>query len=132
MVERLSALDAAFLRLESSRAPMHIGWRALFEPHRARPRPTLEAIRALVAARVAVVPRCRQRLAFPALGLGEPAWVDDREFDAGNHVIALAGEHETLSLDAFESRGDRFFSEPLDRRRPLWQVGVAPRLDDGR
>jgi Wax ester synthase/diacylglycerol acyltransferase catalytic domain len=132
VAERLSALDAAFLRLESERAPMHIGWRALFEPPPARARPGLAAIRALVGARVAHVPRCRQRLAFPALGIGEPAWVDDPEFDAADHVIALAVDDEALSLEAFNARGDRFLSAPLDRRRALWQIGLVPRLDDGR
>lgn len=29
---RLSALDAAFLSLERSHAPMHVGWAALFAP----------------------------------------------------------------------------------------------------
>jgi diacylglycerol O-acyltransferase len=132
MAERLSALDGAFLRLETERAPMHVGWRALFEPPASRTRPTLETVRALVAARVALVPRCRQRLAFPAFGIGEPAWVDDHGFNAADHVVALSAEHEALSLDAFDVRSDRFFSAPLDRGCPLWQIGLAPRLEDGR
>jgi len=31
-LRRLSALDAAFLTLESPEAPMHVGWAALFAP----------------------------------------------------------------------------------------------------
>ena len=41
---RLSALDEAFLALESPQAPMHLGWAALFPPPAGRPRPSFDEL----------------------------------------------------------------------------------------
>ena len=77
---RLTSLDGSFLRLETPNAHMHVAWSGLFEPPAgAVPRPTVEALRAKVATRLARVPRFRQRLAFPPLRLAEPSWVDDHD-----------------------------------------------------
>ena len=74
---RLTSLDGSFLRLETPNAHMHVAWSGLFEPPAGLPRPTVEALQAKVATRLARVPRFRQRLAFPPLRLAEPSWVDD-------------------------------------------------------
>ncbi len=42
----LSALDKAFVALESPQAPMHVGWAALFSPPSGAPRPSFEALSA--------------------------------------------------------------------------------------
>ena len=81
MATRLTSLDGSFLRLETANAHMHVAWSGLFEPHPDLPRPTVEALREKVAARLDRVPRFRQRLAFPPLRLAEPCWVDDPGFD---------------------------------------------------
>ena len=41
---RLSALDEAFLALESPQAPMHLGWAALFAPPAGGPRPSFDEL----------------------------------------------------------------------------------------
>ena len=63
MPSRLTPLDGSFLRLETPNAHMHVAWSGLFEPHPDLPRPTVEALREKVAARLDRVPRFRQRLA---------------------------------------------------------------------
>lgn len=132
MRSRLGALDGSFLRVETSNAHMHVGWSALFRPAEDRPRPALEELRRSVAARLPYIPRFRQRLAFPPPGFGEPFWVDEPDFDLGAHVTQLTGERDAVSLDTFAKLVDGVLSTPLDRRRPLWQVGLVPRLEDGR
>src|SRR5207248_9196592 len=82
--------------------------------------------------RLHLAPRFRQRLAFPPPGFGEPFWVDDTSFDISRHVVALSDDDEPLSLASFGSLTDAAFSVPLDRKRPLWQMVLAPRLEDGR
>jgi WS/DGAT/MGAT family acyltransferase len=111
---------------------MHVGWSALFEPHPDRDRPDLLSLRESILRRLHLAPRFRQRLAFPPPGFGEPFWVDDTHFDISRHVLALSQEDEALSLGSFASLTDAAFSVPLDRKRPLWQVLLAPRLEDGR
>jgi WS/DGAT/MGAT family acyltransferase len=109
---------------------MNVGWSALGTvPVGVKPL-SVEALRARVSSRLRHVPRCRQRLQFHPLGLGEPRWVDDEAFELAEHVIALA--EEPLSLQRFDELRDLLLSTPLDRSRPLWQIALAPRLEDGR
>jgi WS/DGAT/MGAT family acyltransferase len=130
--DRLSALDGSFLRLENAAAHMHVGSRGVFRPAAGRPRPTLDGLRASIEGRLRYAPRFRQRLAFPPAALGEPFWVDDDHFDLRFHVRRLGDGYQPLSDEQFCALADREFSQPLDRRRPLWEVHFAPRLEDGR
>jgi diacylglycerol O-acyltransferase / wax synthase len=132
MAKRLTSLDGSFLRLETENAHMHVAWSGLFEPHPDLPRPTVDGLREKVAARLDRAPRFRQRLAFPPLRLAEPSWVDDPGFDVARHVTALGDPDQALTAGDFAQLTDSALSEPLDRARPLWQVQLVPRLDDGR
>jgi diacylglycerol O-acyltransferase / wax synthase len=125
-------MDASFLRLESPTTSMHVGWSALLVPHPTRPRPTIGELRDSIASRLALVPVLRRRLAYAPLGLAEPSWVDDPDFSVANHVVELAGAGDIVPQAWFQRLADDFLSEPLDRRRPLWQVGLVPQLDDDR
>jgi diacylglycerol O-acyltransferase / wax synthase len=122
---RLSALDASFLDVETASAHMHVGWAAAFDPPDERPAPSFEQFRDHIARRLQRAPRYRQRLAGVPLGLARPAWVDDDRFDITRHVRAAAPG----SLD--ELAGS-VLSTPLSRERPLWELWIADRLDDGR
>ncbi|MDQ3724123.1 MAG: wax ester/triacylglycerol synthase family O-acyltransferase [Actinomycetota bacterium] len=123
--ERLSPLDAAFLSLEAPHAPMHVGWAAKFAPRADGSRPTFEDIRAHIAGRLGRAPRYRQRLAEVPLGLGDPVWVDDPQFDISDHVLR-AGHGD------FQRLADEVLSTPLKHGRPLWELWIAEQLDDGR
>jgi len=130
--ERLSAIDASFLQLESGSAHMHVAWSAILAPREDIARPCLEALRERVSARLQWVPRCRQRLLSAPLGLGEPRWVDDADFDVARHVVQLGDAGDPVSLASFAAIRDALLSTPLDRDRPLWQIALIPRLSDGR
>ncbi|HEV2774610.1 MAG TPA: wax ester/triacylglycerol synthase family O-acyltransferase [Solirubrobacteraceae bacterium] len=121
---RLSALDAAFLSLESAAAPMHVGWAAVFAPPAVGPRPRYEDVLAHIASRLDRAPRYRQKLAAVPLGLGDPVWVDDPAFDVAGHVVRAAHGD-------FVARVDEGLSAPLRHDRPLWELWIADRLDDG-
>ena len=129
---RLSALDASFLRMESSEAHMHVGWSAVFEPAEGRRRPTLAALRDRVAGRLDQLDWCRWRLQSAPLGLSEPRWVRDDKFDLEAHVRALSRPAEGLSYERFADLRDDAFSQPLDLRRAPWEICMVPRLADGR
>jgi diacylglycerol O-acyltransferase len=121
---RLSALDASFLQVETATAHMHVGWAATFAPPDGRARPSYEELRDHVAGRLGRAPRYRQRLAPVPLGVNEPAWVDDPEFDPDRHIL------RAQSRDLAEIV-DTVMSVPLARHRPLWEMWLAPELADG-
>jgi diacylglycerol O-acyltransferase len=122
---RLSALDAAFLAIESEDAPMHVGWAALFRPAADAPAPTFEQIRAHIERRLHRAPRYRQRLAGVPLGLGDPVWIDDATFDVARHV--RRADHAD-----FGELVDEVMSTPLEHDRALWELWIADSLADGR
>jgi len=122
---RLSALDASFLDVETASAHMHVGWAATFDPPDDRPAPSFEQLRDHIARRLQRAPRYRQRLAGVPLGVARPVWVDDDQFDVNRHVRPA----DRASLG--ELAGS-VLSTPLSRERPLWEMWVSDRLDDGR
>ena len=114
--ERLSALDASFLAVESPLAPMHVGWVASFDPPADGPT-TAEELIAHISARMTGAHRYRQKLADVPLGVHDPVWVDDPDFDPGQHVHAVTGDLDTTV--------DEALSTPLRRDRPLWEMWIA-------
>jgi diacylglycerol O-acyltransferase / wax synthase len=123
--QRLSALDASFLAVESPSAHMHVGWAATFAAPEHGPRPGFGELFAHIAGRLGRAPRYRQRLAPDALGLHAPLWVDAEDFDPAEHIHHSAAER-------LEDLADAVLSEPLRRDRPLWEFWIAPELADGR
>jgi diacylglycerol O-acyltransferase len=123
--ERLSALDASFLAVESPAAPMHVGWVAVFDPPERDQRPGFEELFAHIAGRLGRAPRFRQRLAAVPLGIHDPVWVDDAGFVARHHLVRGDAEHLSRQMDSM-------LSSPLQRGRPLWEIAVVDALPDGR
>jgi diacylglycerol O-acyltransferase len=121
----LSPLDSSFLAIETRCAHMHVGWAAVFDPPAEGGRPSFEELREHVARRLPRAPRYRQMIRKVPLGINAPVWVDDEQFEIGRHVVEAKSTH----LDQVASG---CMSKPLPRDRPLWQLCIAPRLDDGR
>ena len=125
--DRLSGLDASFLALEKGGAHMHVGSVLLFDG----PAPGYDRFVAQLERRLALVPRYRQKLAFPPLVQSRPVWVDDPHFNARYHVRhtalpAPAGEGELRRL------AGRVFAQRLDRSKPLWELWLVDALEDDR
>lgn len=129
MHDRLSHLDVSFLHLESPSMPMHVGGVAIFEA------PAggfdYDAFVALITSRIPLVPRYRQKVRWVPVGIGNPVWVDDNEFDLSYHVrrSALPRPGTDKQLKDFVARVQ---SRPLDRSRPLWEIYLVEGLTDGR
>ncbi len=132
--DRLSALDASFLHLESAETPMHVGTLAIFEGERlvdSTARFRLAEVRALVASRLHLIPRFRRRLMTVPLEQGRPIWVDDEHFDISYHV-RLTALPKPGSWDQLLTLTARIEAQTLDRRRPLWELWFVEGLDSGR
>src|SRR4051812_14350164 len=129
--ERLTPPDASLLPTETAPPHLHGAWRGRFRPAPGRPPITLARVTAQVASRLGGAPRFRMRLAYPAGGFAGPVWVDADGFDLRRHVVALGGDDEVLARSEFDARADAALSQPLDRSHPLWEIHLAPRLEDG-
>jgi WS/DGAT/MGAT family acyltransferase len=131
--DRLTALDASFLDLESPGVHMHVGSVGIFEAG-----PLLredggigfDQILALAEAALSRVPRFRQKLAYVPL-TGHPVWVDDEHFNLLYHV-----RHTALPLPGDERRlkrlVGRIMSQKLDRTKPMWELWFVEGLEGGR
>jgi WS/DGAT/MGAT family acyltransferase len=122
-MDRLSALDVSFLTNESSTAHMHVGAICIFEG----PPPSYDDLAAHITSRLHLVPRFRQKLAFPPVPTGRPFWVDDSAFNLQYHV-----RHSALpspgSEDQLRRMAARIFSQQLDRTKPLWELWLVQGL----
>jgi len=129
--ERLSALDASFLYLERPAMHMHVAGLSVLDPS-TRPdgRLRFEDVEAVLASRLRLAPRLRQKVKMVPFGLALPVWVDDAAFDLGFHVRRAAlpspGGRNELAEQV-----QRILSRPLDRSKPLWELYVIEGLEDG-
>jgi len=106
---------------------MHVGACTIFDG----PAPDHDQLIEAIVARLHLVPRYRQRLAFVPFEQGRPVWADDPHFNPRYHVRDTAlprpgGEDELKRL------AGRVFSQALDRSRPLWELWLVEGLQDGR
>jgi diacylglycerol O-acyltransferase / wax synthase len=126
-MDRLSSVDASFLAQERGGAHMHVGAVLIFEG----PPPAYDDLLEQIRSRLHLVPRYRQKLAFPPLESGRPLWVDDPRFNLDYHVrhsaLPRPGSTEQLRLLA-----GRIFSQRLDRTKPLWETWLVQGLEDNR
>jgi len=134
MSEHLTPLDATFLELEEvdESAHMHTGVIMVFDPQPRGGSPSREEVCQYLASRLGQLPRYRQRLSEPHTGgMSWPEWQDDPAFDIGRHVARAAlpapGGDEELAEWA-----SGFFSQRLDRHRPLWEMALVEGLANGR
>jgi diacylglycerol O-acyltransferase / wax synthase len=126
-LDRLTAVDASFLAQEHATSHMHVGALTIFEG----PAPAYEDFVDHIRSRLHLVPRYRQKLAFPPIEMGMPLWIDDPSFNLEYHIRHTAlpdpgSEEQLLLLTA------RIFSQRLDRSKPLWEVWLVEGLEDGR
>src|ERR671920_732644 len=99
-MDRLSALDVSFLTNESSSAHMHVGGIMILEG----PPPQYSDLLEHVRGRLHLVPRFRQKLAYPPAPTGRPFWIDDPAFNLEYHLrhsaLPSPSAAELLARDA--------------------------------
>jgi WS/DGAT/MGAT family acyltransferase len=83
---------------------------------------------ALVESRLHRSPIFRQKLRQVPLGLDDPYWIDDENFDLEYHVRNIAlpkpGDWRQFCIQA-----SRIHARPLDLHRPPWEIYVIEGLD---
>ncbi len=129
-MEQLSGLDSAFLYLETSRTPMHIGSIAIYDPSTApNSFVRFKDILNFIEQRLHLAKSFRRKLANVPLSLDYPYWIDDPDFDLEYHVRHIAlpqpGDWRQLCIQA-----SRLHSRPLDLSKPLWEFTVIEGLNN--
>jgi len=120
-VQQLTGLDASFLVLETGSTTGHVGGLSVLDPSSA-PKPlTLARLTDVLAERVPLVPVLRRKLLNVPLGLDQPYWIDDPDFDIEYHVRELALPRPGSDAQLTE-QVSRLHARPLDRSRPLWEI----------
>lgn len=125
--DRMNPLDVWFLHIEDPSDQLHIGSVGVFEG----PPPTYPELLDLVERKLPQVQRYRQRVRRVPLDLARPVWIDDPHFSLRHHVRHTAlpapgGDTQLRSLMG------RVMSQPLDHRRPLWEMWLVEGLEDDR
>ena len=130
--DRLSAQDNNFLLWERGNVRMHVASTVVLD---AGPLRTpeggidVDTFKRATEAYLPMVPRYRQRIHQIPL-FDHAVWVDDPHFDIDYHVRHTAlpkpGTPEQL-----KQLSARIMSQPLDRKRPLWETWVVEGLEGG-
>lgn len=133
-LDRVTAPDLMLIWPEEEGWPQEIGalaildGRSLFD---ADGEFRLGAVREAVGRRLHLVPRFRQVLYWPKLGLGWPVWGDAQSFDITQHVrtysVPFPGDERNLLLAC-----ERLRRRPLHRGRALWEMWFLTGLTDDR
>ena len=124
-MDRMSPQDASFLHIEDDKNHMHIGSVGIFEG----PPPEHGDFCAMVASKLPLVPRYRQRVRSVPLDLGRPVWVDDPHFNIGYHIRHTALPHPGGD-EQLRNLVGRVMAQQLDRNKPLWEMWVVEGLHD--
>jgi diacylglycerol O-acyltransferase len=129
-MQQLTGLDASFLAMETTTTTGHVGGLSVLDPTGA-PKPlTLARLTDVIAERLPLVPVLRRKLLNVPLGLDQPYWVDDPDFDIEYHVREIALPRPGSDAQLTE-QVSRLHARPLDRSKPLWEIylitGLAKR-----
>ena len=129
-MKQLGILDAAFINLEQTNTPQHVGGLGIYDPSTA---PAgfvrFKDVIAGFERRLGKLPLFRTRIVEVPGGLDRPYWVKDANFDVEFHLRHIAlpapGDWRQLCIQVA-----RLHSRPLDMSRPLWEAYIIEGLDN--
>lgn len=129
-MKQLGILDSAFVNLEQTNTPQHVGGMGIYDPSSA---PggfvRFKDVIASFERRLGNMPLFRTRLVEVPGGIDRPYWVKDANFDVEFHLRHIAlpepGDWRQLCIQTA-----RLHSRPLDMSRPLWEAYIIEGLDN--
>lgn len=127
-MQRLSPLDADFLRKDSATVPRQIASLAILEPGGDLDHDQLLHV---INERLDIVPRYRQVPRRVPGAVGTPVWVDDEDFDISLHVRRSALPRPG-TREALHELVGRLVARRLDLDRPLWELYLIEGLAEGK
>ncbi len=130
-MQQLTGLDASFLAFETANSTGHVGGVCILDPSAAPEPLTLARLTEVLGERLPLVPVLRRKILDVPLGLDQPYWIDDADFDIEYHIreIALPSPGSDAQLN---EQVARLHARPLDRSRPLWEIYLITGLAQDR
>ncbi len=128
-MKQLGILDSAFINLEQTNTPQHVGGMGIYDPSTA---PggfvRFKDVIANFERRLGSHPLFRTRLLQVPGGLDRPYWVRDANFDVEFHLRHIAlphpGDWRQLCIQVA-----RLHARPIDMTHPLWEAYIIEGLD---
>ncbi len=129
-MKQLGVLDTAFINLEQTNTPQHIGGLGIYDPSTAPGgHVRFKDVIANFEKRLNRLPLFRTRLHEVPGNIDRPYWVVDENFDVEFHLRHIAlphpGDWRQLCIQIA-----RLHSRPLDMSRPLWEAYIIEGLDN--
>ncbi len=129
-MKQLGILDAAFINLEQTNTPQHVGGMGIYDPSTSPDGfVRFKDVIANFNQRLGSNPLFRTRLLEVPGGLDRPYWVKDANFDVEFHLRHIAlphpGDWRQLCIQVA-----RLHSRPIDMSRPLWECYIIEGLDN--
>ncbi|MEM8501039.1 MAG: wax ester/triacylglycerol synthase family O-acyltransferase [Pseudomonadota bacterium] len=129
-MKQLGTLDSAFINLENSATPQHVGGLGIYDPSSA---PggfvRFKEVLASFEQRLNKLPLFRTRLVQVPGDIDRPYWVEDKNFDVEFHLRHISlpkpGDWRQLWIQAA-----RLHARSLDMSRPLWEAYIIEGLDN--
>jgi WS/DGAT/MGAT family acyltransferase len=129
-MQHLSAMDSAFLHLETAEMPMHVGSLHRYQLPEGYQGNWYDDVKEHLSKRLHLAPVFTRKLANMPFDLANPVWIEDDDIDLDYHirhtVLPRPGTQQQL-----EALAARLHSSLLDRSRPLWEFYVIEGLADG-
>ena len=129
-LKQLSGIDAAFLYMESDQTPMHVAGLTLYELPEGFAGSFHKHFKDFFTSRVHLIPIFHKKLARTVFELDHPGWVDAGPLNMDYHILGHTLEAPG-SFEQLEKYVAELHSQPLDRKKPLWQFTVIEGLADG-
>jgi WS/DGAT/MGAT family acyltransferase len=129
-MQHLSAIDSAFLHLETAEMPMHVGSLHRYQLPEGYKGNWYEDVKEHLTKRLHLAPVFTRKLANMPFDLANPVWIEDDDIDLDYHIrhTVLPRPGTQAQLEALAAR---LHSSLLDRSRPLWEFYVIEGLADG-
>ena len=122
--KQISGFDATFLYAESPSSPMHVGSLIIVKDSL-----KYQDFKDIIASKLHLIPKFRQRLMNVPFDLDYPYWVDDPNFDLDLHINRIKLP-DPANWKTLREQTSSIFSGSLDLRRPLWSISFIEGLDE--
>lgn len=129
-MDKLSAQDAGFLKIETPRCPFHVAALVVLTPPDKAPANYLRQLARKCGRLNEILPAFNKRLQDPE-DLSAAAWIAADNYQAENHVFHYALPAPGRMADLLQLV-TRAHERALDRSRPLWELHLIEGLPGGR
>ncbi len=129
-MDKLSAQDAGFLKIETPRCPFHVAALVVLSPPDKAPANYLRQLARKCGRLNEILPAFNKRLQDPE-DLSAAAWISADNYHPENHVFHYALPTPGRMPDLLQLV-TRAHERALDRSRPLWELHLIEGLPGGR